>query len=89
MSCVDSIESACDVQANSSAAHTLQYAKYYIHVQDRDSAAAEAALWSVLRLPLTPFLTALQAVKVLDEESAKVDIDPVPFYKHLVGKYPK
>jgi hypothetical protein len=70
-------------------AHAIQYAKFTIFAQDRDQAAAEAALWRLLQLPLTPFETALKAVQELNKEDSNVEIDATPFYKHLASKYPK
>lgn len=87
---VEAIEaSAGATLTNSCLAHSVYYAKFTIYLHDRDRAATEEALWSLLKLPLTPFPTALQAVKRLDTEENTIDIDAVPFYKHLVAKYPK
>lgn len=70
-------------------AHTLQYAKFMIFLNDGDAPAAEAALWRLLQLPLTPFSVALSAVKALNEESRqRVLLESAPFYKYLAGKYP-
>lgn len=81
--------SAGPTLANSCLAHSVHYAKFTIYLHDKDRAATEDALWGLLKLPLTPFPTALQAVKRLDTEENSMDIDAVPYYKHLVSKYPK
>lgn len=87
---VDAIEtSAGPTLTNSCLAHSVYYAKFTIYLHDRDRTATEDALWSLLKLPLTPFPTALQAVRRLDSEENTLDIDAVPYYKHLVAKYPK
>jgi hypothetical protein len=91
LGCVSVIEDCAgkDGAGVESMAHTIQYAKFMIFAKDRDQAAAEAALWKLLQLPLTPFEMALNAVKALGEEGGLMEIDATPYYKHLASKYPK
>jgi hypothetical protein len=99
LGCVSVIEDSVAKEGSSleAIAHTLQYAKYMIFLRDGDRSAAEAALWRLMQLPLTPFAVALSAVKALgssDEEEAAgggnaVEIEATPFYMHLASNYPK
>lgn len=88
LSCVASIEQLAQPTAES-VAHTILYAKYCIFLRDKDQQAAEGALWALLKLALTPFAMALNAVKALSTEALSGQVDAVPFYKYLAGKYPK
>jgi hypothetical protein len=82
-------------------AHTIMFAKHKIALKDRDLPCAESSLRALLKLPLTTFDTALNAVKrYMDELSNQKDatqhqgagkepVDCVEFYKLLAAKYPR
>lgn len=94
MACINGIDTAKIGSNNNAAidrlAHTILYAKFTIFLKDKDTVAAEASLWELLKLPLTPFETALSAVRsLLAESTVHTEQESVRFYKHLAGKYPK
>jgi len=52
--------------------HTILFAKVKIYLMDQDKAAAESALWALIKLSTTPFETALYAVKMFVDDSDAV-----------------
>ncbi len=98
MTCIHAIQNASSDSAGlvERMAHTIMFAKHKISLKDRDFAAAESSLRALLKLPLTTFDTALNAVKRYMEEvsndravSRSEVPDCVEFYKLLAAKYPR
>jgi hypothetical protein len=83
LACISVIEASSEDSGN--LLQTVQYAKFKIYLKDCNLEQAQGALWSILKMPLTSFDVALDAVKCLDD----ADVDVVPFYKHIATKYPK
>lgn len=103
MTCIHAIQNAANECAElvESMAHVIMFAKHKISLKDRDMEAAENSLRALLKLPLTAFDTALNAVKRFVEELDNSHISrdkptqqssadmALEFYKILATKYPK
>lgn len=93
MSCVAAIEASAAECAElvGRMAHTVAYAKHKIALKDRDLVTAESSLQLLLKLPLTPFDSALNAVKRYAEATQESGGGgpQTDFFQLLAAKYPR